>query len=120
MMQVPEGAGLGLAEVGERGRRVFSEAVQHKAVRGRHGRIEDQGHGIRVALLTTVLAAGPTSRATGHVTASLAGYHDAFLTAAAIAPPCSRSRSPLPTTTPAGGQRIVRAKVATTGGRNSG
>jgi EmrB/QacA subfamily drug resistance transporter len=68
----------------------FSMATITHAQTGRASAIfnaaKQLGGALGVALLTTVLAAAdPTRLAAGHITANLAAYHDAFLTAAAVA-----------------------------------
>jgi MFS family permease len=83
------GLGLGVACVFIPAQ-AFSMATITKAQTGRASSIFNAGKqfggAVGVALLTTVLtAAGPASHAAGHVTASLAAYHDAFLAAAAVA-----------------------------------
>jgi MFS family permease len=83
------GLGLGIACVFIPAQ-AFSMATITKAEIGRASSIfnasKQLGGAAGVALLSTVLAAaGPASRVAGHVTASLAAYHDAFLAAAAAA-----------------------------------
>lgn len=83
------GLGLGIACVFIPAQ-AFSMATITHAQTGRAAAVfnagKQLGGAVGVALLTTVLAAaGPADQAAGHVAASLAGYHDAFLTAAAVA-----------------------------------
>lgn len=83
------GLGLGVACVFIPAQ-AFSMATITKAQTGRASSIFNAGKqfggAVGVALLSTVLAgAGPTSKAAGHVTANLAGYHDGILAAAAVA-----------------------------------
>jgi len=83
------GLGLGIACVFIPAQ-AFSMATITHAQTGRASSIfnaaKQLGGAVGVAVLTTVVAAaGPTRLAAGHITANLAAYHDAFLTAAAAA-----------------------------------
>jgi MFS family permease len=66
-----------------------SMATITKAQTGRASAIfnagKQLGGAVGVALLSTVLAAGPTREQNGHMVVNLSAYHDGFLAAAAVA-----------------------------------